>query len=122
MSKTRQAFGTWPSTISAELITQAAPRLSFIQSYDDNLYWVEGRPWDAGRNVIMCRDSTGTIRDLLPSPFSHYSKVHEYGGMAYTVHGDQLYFVNAADQRIYPVKSARTRPPHSADTRGPSLR
>ena len=97
MSKTRQAFGTWPSTISAELITQAAPRLSFIQSDNDNLYWVEGRPWDAGRNVIMCRDSAGIIRDLLPSPFSHYSKVHEYGGMAYTLCGDYLYFVNAAD-------------------------
>ena len=101
MSKTRQAFGTWPSTISAQLITQAAPRLSFIQSDNDNLYWVEGRPWDAGRNVIMCRDSAGTIRDLLPSPFSHYSKVHEYGGMAYTLCADHLYFVNAADQRIY---------------------
>jgi len=57
MSKTTQAFGSWPSSISAELITKAAPSLNFIQSQGDNLYWVEGRPWDAGRSVIMCRDS-----------------------------------------------------------------
>ena len=101
MSKTTQAFGSWPSSISAELITKAAPSLNFIQSQGDNLYWVEGRPWDAGRSVIMCRDSTGSIKDLLPSPFSHYSKVHEYGGMAYAAGQNHLYFVNAADQCIY---------------------
>ncbi|MBT4832096.1 MAG: S9 family peptidase [Porticoccaceae bacterium] len=101
MTKTSQAFGTWPSPISAELITKAAPSLNFIQSQGDNLFWVEGRPWDAGRSVIMCRDSAGTIKDLLPSPFSHHSKVHEYGGMAYAADQTHLYFVNAADQCIY---------------------
>ena len=101
MPKTQQAFGTWPSPISAELITKAAPSLNFIQSQGDNLYWVEGRPWDAGRSVIMCRDSAGIIKDLLPSPFSHHSKVHEYGGMAYAADQTHLYFVNAADQCIY---------------------
>ena len=101
MAKTSQAFGTWPSPINAELITKAAPSLNFIQSQGDKLFWVEGRPWDAGRSVIMCRDSAGTIRDLLPPPFSHHSKVHEYGGMAYTANQTHLYFVNAADQCIY---------------------
>ena len=101
MTKTSQAFGTWPSPISAELITKAAPSLNFIQSQSDKLYWVEGRPWDAGRSVIMSRDSAGNIKDLLPSPFSHYSKVHEYGGMAYAADQAHLYFVNAADQCVY---------------------
>lgn len=101
MTKTIQAYGNWPSVVSAELITKAAPSLNFIQSWGDNLYWVEGRPWDAGRSVIMCRDGTGQIRDLLPAPYSHHSKVHEYGGMAYAVDQTNLYFVNATDQCIY---------------------
>ena len=101
MTKKVQAFGSWPSVVSAELITKAAPSLNFIQSQGDNLYWVEGRPWDAGRSVIMCRDSAGQIRDLLPAPFSHHSKVHEYGGMAYVADQSYLYFVNATDQCIY---------------------
>ena len=101
MTKKVQAFGRWPSVVSAELITKAAPSLNFIQSQGDNLYWVEGRPWDAGRSVIMCRDSAGQIRDLLPAPFSHHSKVHEYGGMAYVADQSYLYFVNATDKCIY---------------------
>ena len=68
MTKTSQAFGTWPSPISAELITKAAPSLNFIQSQSDNLYWVEGRPWDAGRSVIMSRDSAGTYKRPTPQP------------------------------------------------------
>lgn len=98
MTKKVQAFASWPSVVSAELITKAAPSLNFIQSQGDNLYWVEGRPWDAGRSVIMCRDRAGQIRDLLPAPFSHHSKVHEYGGMAYVADQSYLYFVNATDQ------------------------
>ena len=101
MAKTTQVFGSWPSVISAELITRAAPSLNFLQSQGDNLFWVEGRPWDAGRSVIMCRGSDGKIRDLLKPPYSHHSKVHEYGGMAYVADETSLYFVNAADQCIY---------------------
>jgi len=99
--KKQKPFGSWPSPISAELITRAAPGLNCLQSYDDSLYWVESRPWEAGRNVIMCRAADGSIKDLLPKPYSHSSRVHEYGGMAYGISGDSLYFVNASDQRIY---------------------
>ena len=101
MASIKRPYGSWPSSISAELITRAAPSLNFLQSYGDDLYWVEGRPWEAGRNVIMRRDSNGSITDLLPPPFSHYSRVHEYGGMAYALNDDHLYFVNATDQNIY---------------------
>ncbi len=99
--KKQKPFGSWPSPISAELITRAAPGLSCLQAHGDSLYWVESRPWEAGRNVIMCRRGDGTVEDLLPKPYSHSSRVHEYGGMAYALDDNSLYFVNAADQRIY---------------------
>ena len=99
--KVIKPFGTWPSDISAEMITRAAPGLNHLHSSADKLFWVESRPWEAGRNVIMRRDSNGSITDLLPAPFSHYSRVHEYGGMAYALNDDHLYFVNATDQNIY---------------------
>ncbi|MDG1818968.1 MAG: prolyl oligopeptidase family serine peptidase [Porticoccaceae bacterium] len=99
--KKQKPFGSWPSPISAELITRAAPGLNCLQSYGESLYWVESRPWEGGRNVIMCRTADGSIIDLLPKPYSHSSRVHEYGGMAYAISEDSLYFVNASDQRIY---------------------
>ena len=85
MAKTAKPYGSWPSTLSAELITRAAPGLNFLQSHGERLFWVESRPWEAGRNVIMCREGDGSTRDLLPAPFSHQSRVHEYGGMAYAM-------------------------------------
>jgi dipeptidyl aminopeptidase/acylaminoacyl peptidase len=94
-------FGTWPSSISADKVASAAPKINHIQSDNTLLTWVESRPNEGGRNVIMGRTQDGTIGDLIPSPFSHYSRVHEYGGMAYALSENTIYFVNASDQRIY---------------------
>jgi len=102
--KTKRSFGTWPAAISAELITRGAPGLNFLHSDGNYLYWVESRPWDSGRNMIMRRHPDGSIEDLLPSGFSHHSRVHEYGGKAYTIAENRLYFVNGADQRIYQLQ------------------
>ena len=112
--KTPRPCGTWPSPISAEWVTRAAPAVHFVSAHGDSLFWVESRPWDAGRNVIMRKTLDGDLKDLLAPPFSHQSRVHEYGGCAYTVHGDHLYFVNARDQRIYALKIA-AQPHHGSD-------
>lgn len=70
------------------------------------VWWVEGRPTEGGRQVVV-RDG----RDMLPPGFSARSKVHEYGGGAYCVRGDELYFVNDADQGLWMVRTAPGRPP-----------
>ena len=119
MNKTPKAYGSWPSAISAELITRAAPGLNFLQSHGERLLWIESRPWEAGRNVIMCREADGSIRDLLPAPFNHSSRVHEYGGMAYAADENYLYFVNAADQRIYQLSLTEKKQPIAITEKGP---
>jgi dipeptidyl aminopeptidase/acylaminoacyl peptidase len=119
MHKTAKAYGSWPSSISAELITRAAPGLNFLQSHGERLFWIESRPWEAGRNVIMCREADGSIRDLLAAPFSHHSRVHEYGGMAYVADDKYLYFVNGADQRIYQLSLTENKQPVPITVKGP---
>ena len=117
--KVIKPFGTWPSDISAEMITRAAPGLNHLHSSADTLFWVESRPWEAGRNVIMCKTPDGAIKDLLPAQFSCNSKVHEYGGMAYTVANQKLYFVNALDQRIYQLDLESSNNPSPVSPEGP---
>jgi dipeptidyl aminopeptidase/acylaminoacyl peptidase len=39
--------------------------------------------------------------DVLPPGFSARTRVHEYGGGAFTVHGDAVFFCHDADQRIH---------------------
>ena len=82
-SKITLPFGTWPSSISADMVASAAPKINHIQSNGTLLTWVESRPDEGGRNVIMGRNPDGLINDLIPPPYSHHSRVHEYGGMAY---------------------------------------
>jgi dipeptidyl aminopeptidase/acylaminoacyl peptidase len=66
-----------------------------------DIYWVESRPAENGRSVIVCFSSGGMKSDVLDAPFSARSRVHEYGGGAFTVHKGTLYFTNFEDQQIY---------------------
>ena len=94
-------YGSWRSEISADLLTAGNVRLSEARLFGKHTYWLESRPEEKGRSVLVeyC-DETGR-RDLLPAPLSVRSKAHEYGGASYTVADGWVYFVLAADQRIY---------------------
>lgn len=93
--------GSWSSPITAELIVAGTVTLGQIVADDADLYWNEGRPNEGGRNVICRRRADGTLEDVLPAPFNARSRVHEYGGGAFTVHDGVVYFVHDGDGRIY---------------------
>ena len=65
------------------------------------MYWLEGRASEGGRNVIVRRASDGSVSDVTLAAFNVRSRVHEYGGAAYTVDRGTVYFSNFADQRLY---------------------
>ncbi|MCC5888096.1 MAG: S9 family peptidase [Gammaproteobacteria bacterium] len=106
MTRTTAPYGTWRSPIATEDLLKGALGLAFPTLVDGSIYWMEARPAEAGRTVIVRRDRSGVISDCLPPPFSARSRVHEYGGICYAVAGDRLYFVNFSDQRIYAVNYA----------------
>jgi hypothetical protein len=94
-------YGSWPSSLSAARVTAGGLRLDQIQLDGDDVYWLEGRASEGGRNVIVRRSSSGEIIDVTPPGFNVRSRVHEYGGGAYTVHRCTVFFSNFDDQRIY---------------------
>jgi len=67
----------------------------------DDLYWLEGRPDEGGRFVVVRRAADGSISDLTPRELNARTRVHEYGGGSYTVDGGLLLFSNFADNRLY---------------------
>ena len=81
-------------------------RLSAVAIDRDDAYWVEGRPGEGGRNVLVRRGPDGSVVDVTPSGFNARTRVHEYGGAAYIVSGGEVYFSNFADQRIYRVSGS----------------
>lgn len=95
------AYGTWHSRLSGDYIAQASIKLSEPCYHRGDVYFLEGRPSEKGRQTIVRRRADGTQEDLLQAPLSARSKVHEYGGGCYCLANDALYFCNAADQQVY---------------------
>ena len=80
-------YGTWPSPITPEAIVAETVRLSSVSLDGNRIGWLEGRPGDGGRSVLVRADASGRQEDLTPPPFNVRSGVHEYGGGAYAVSG-----------------------------------
>ncbi|MEG4913946.1 S9 family peptidase [Microcoleus sp. B7-D4] len=94
-------YGSWKSPISSDLIVSGTVGLGQIAIDGDDIYWVEGRPSEAGRSVLVRRTPDGKISDVTPHPFNVRTRVHEYGGASFAVAGGVVYFSHFADQRIY---------------------
>jgi len=94
-------YGEWRSPITADLIVAGGVSLGGLKAAGQNLYWLEGRPQQKGRTVLIQRQPDGRQQDLTPPPFNVRSRVHEYGGGAYEVTPQQVFFSNFADNRIY---------------------
>jgi dipeptidyl aminopeptidase/acylaminoacyl peptidase len=98
------AFGTWSSPVAADRIAVDSLRLSEPRIDGERVFWVEGRPAEGGRCVLVRHDADGTCGDVLPPSYSVRSRVNEYGGGPYAVRGDLLCFVNDPDQCLYLVR------------------
>lgn len=98
-------YGSWKSPITADLIVAGTIGLGQIALDGDDVYWIEGRPSEAGRSVIVRCTPDGKTLDVTPLPFNVRTRVHEYGGGAFAVK-DGIYFSNYADQRLYKTVGA----------------
>src|SRR2546423_15266848 len=94
-------YGSWKSPITSDLIVQGSIGVGQIALDGGEVYWVEMRPSEGGRNAIVRRTPDGQVTDITPLPFNARTRVHEYGGGDYTVHDRVVYFSNFADQRLY---------------------
>jgi dipeptidyl aminopeptidase/acylaminoacyl peptidase len=98
-------YGTWRSPLSAAALVEQAVRLSQLQPVGYRVYWNEGRPAEAGRQVIMSWQPGGAPVEEIPAGFSARTQVHEYGGRCYAVHGDTVVFSNWDDQRLWKCRA-----------------
>ncbi len=112
-------YGSWKSPITSDSIVGGSIGLSQPWIDGSDIYWVEMRPTEGGRSVIVKRDARGVVSDVTPLPFNPRTRVHEYGGGDYTVRDGTVYFSNFSDQRLY-VRRGEAEP--QAITPGGDLR
>jgi dipeptidyl aminopeptidase/acylaminoacyl peptidase len=94
-------YGSWKSPITSDLIVSGTVGLGGITVDGEDIYWLEGRASEGGRNVIVRRTPNGNMTDITPKPFNARTRVHEYGGASFIVKDGIIYFSNFADQRLY---------------------
>lgn len=96
-----RTYGTWESPLSAPALVAGARGFSELALDGDTLYWVESRPDEGGRQVLMRRLADGTTEELTGPEFNVRSRVHEYGGGAFSVANGIAYFTNFSDQTLF---------------------
>ncbi|HYR89757.1 MAG TPA: S9 family peptidase [Terriglobia bacterium] len=101
MSRTIAPYGSWASPITSSLLTSSTIGLSEVYFSNGVVYWLEGRPEESGRVVLVQCAVNGKPVDVLPPAFNVRTRAHEYGGGAYTVHNGTIFFSNFKDQRLY---------------------
>ncbi len=144
-------YGSWPSPISADLLARGGRPLGGARWVGEQVWWTEGVAAEGGRQAIMRTDGPvqrdgdaltvpEDVVTVLPMPFNARSRVHEYGGGAWTVLEDAptpatdtpttplVLFVNFADQRVYSLREGEEPValspvgPEIESAHGPSLR
>ena len=93
--------GSWRSPISSDLIVRGVVGLKGLALDGQDVYWLESRPGEGGRNAIVRHSPDGRTEDVTPRSFSARTRVHEYGGGDCTAHAGTVYFSNFSDQRLY---------------------
>ncbi|MDH3306985.1 MAG: S9 family peptidase, partial [Acidimicrobiia bacterium] len=112
---TAAPYGSWVSPIAPASLTHGAVGLGGLTADGEDLYWLEGRPTEGGRTVIVQRRPDNSITDITPPGFNSRTRIHEYGGGGYGVAGGMVLSCAFEDQRIWrldqPVRTAITPEP-----------
>ncbi|MFX0062150.1 MAG: prolyl oligopeptidase family serine peptidase [Candidatus Hermodarchaeota archaeon] len=103
MMKTKQKlpYNQWKPVITPEEVFSDLISLGEIKIVDKNIYWLELRPAEQGRVILVKCDESGKVSDITSKDYWIRTRVHEYGGGAYILNQQFVYFANFKDQRLY---------------------
>jgi dipeptidyl aminopeptidase/acylaminoacyl peptidase len=131
--KRARPYGSWPSPIDSGSLVAGARVLGAPRIEGDQLYWLERRPAEAGRQVLMCGGlaplaggahgaALADVREVSAPGVNVRTRVHEYGGGEYAVWRDRLFYVDDAQGCVVGGRiGSPMRPISSGDARHADL-
>ena len=103
MAKSISLIPHYKYPFSAEMISQTKNKVSESQLIKGMLYWTASIAEENGRIGLFCLGDDQKPCSLLPPPFSLRSRINGYGGATFWAIGDQIVWVNDADQNLYQI-------------------
>ena len=102
MSRTRpaRAHGSWASPFESSRVSEGSLRLSLPRLDRGDLYWLEGRASEGGRQAVVAARGAAGPADVTPPAVNVRTRVHEYGGGDYGVRDGVLVFRRAGTRWI----------------------
>jgi dipeptidyl aminopeptidase/acylaminoacyl peptidase len=112
---TISAYGSWPSPLPANLLAESSLRLGDVRTVGTRVYWLEGRPQEKGRGVVMTQLPGEQPQTCTPAEINVRTRVYEYGGAPYAVDSQHLFVCSDQDGRIYFAEHGQTFVPISPE-------
>lgn len=81
------------------MLASKSTRYGQMQFIDDAIYWLESRPHEQGRGVIV-RSRNGQREDVTPEGYNVRTRVHEYAGGDFWGRGEYLLFADDTNQQL----------------------
>src|SRR4029450_4965108 len=113
-------YGLWPSPIDSEQVARQATAYDAVHTSGEAIHWLETRPSQDGRAVVVRWTDDAGAADAVPAEFDVGSRVHEYGGGAYLPAGRTLFACSQSDQRLYRIDGPRDPVPISPEPPTPA--
>ncbi|HSO30529.1 MAG TPA: prolyl oligopeptidase family serine peptidase [Candidatus Sulfomarinibacteraceae bacterium] len=108
-------YGSWASPFPIERLVDGVVFLGEARGIGGARWWLEGRPDEAGRQVLVRRDRDGLVARMTPEGFNVRSRVHEYGGAATLVSGDLVVVSDFVTGRLHRVTAPGVLTPITPD-------
>ena len=96
-------YGSWPSPITLDLVVAGSRGLSEPTTDGQDVYVLESRPHEGGRVTLLRLAPDGATTELTPAPANVRTRVHEYGGGAWTVDSGLIVRSELADGSLWRI-------------------
>src|ERR1700720_290025 len=106
--RTTAPYGSWVSPVTPALMTGKTVGLNGLSVDGDVLYWLESRPNQAGRAALMSWSEAGGKVEITPAPVNTGTRVHEYGGGAYSVSAGWIVYSEETDGSVWLIPPGET--------------
>jgi dipeptidyl aminopeptidase/acylaminoacyl peptidase len=97
-------YGAWVSPVTSDALTGRSIGLSALRVDGHALYWLESRPSEAGRSTLIRWTAGAGLEELTPAPLDVGTRVHEYGGGAYSVAQGRIVFSDKRDGAVWLIE------------------